>query len=101
MSAPGLAGSWAVGCAWSSLPPRISDVRVGRELVIGGGLPTDALGVDLGGAVASVRAALGSGVTPLDPIHGLQNAMREAEAHARAGDPARGDALSWSSPTAR
>ena len=35
---PGLAGSWAVGCAWSTRPPKISSITVGRELVVGGGL---------------------------------------------------------------
>ena len=36
--APALAGSWAVGTALSTRPPRIAEIRVGRELVIGGGL---------------------------------------------------------------
>src|SRR3712207_4476920 len=31
VEAPGLAGSWAVGCAWSTQPPRVAEVRVGRE----------------------------------------------------------------------
>src|SRR4051812_35220334 len=30
LSTPALAGSWAVGCAWSSRPPVIDDVNVGR-----------------------------------------------------------------------
>src|SRR2546423_1289135 len=33
---PALAGSWAVGCAWSTRPPRIGEVRVGREIVVSG-----------------------------------------------------------------
>src|SRR3954462_13601910 len=35
VDAPGLAGSWAVGCAWSTRPPRVDDVAVGRELIVG------------------------------------------------------------------
>ena len=30
-AAPGLAGSWAVGCAWSTRPPKIAAVSVGRD----------------------------------------------------------------------
>ena len=32
VEAPGLAGSWAVGSAWSTVPPDIRDVVVGRVL---------------------------------------------------------------------
>src|SRR5262249_55504927 len=35
--APALAGSWAVGSAWSTRPPAIDDISVGRSLVVGGG----------------------------------------------------------------
>ena len=38
VQAPGLAGSWAVGCAWSTRPPNIDAVTVGQELVVGRGL---------------------------------------------------------------
>lgn len=79
-AAPGLAGSWAVGSAWSSLPPEISDVRLGRELVVGGGLPAAALDVAIGGGSIRFQPRSVTGVRPLDPIQGLQNAMREAEA---------------------
>ena len=78
-SAPALAGSWAVGAAWSSLPPRISDVRVGRELVLGGGLTTEPIGLDLGGRALRFEPRSVPGVMPADPILGLQNAMRAAE----------------------
>ncbi|MGO9961318.1 MAG: DNA double-strand break repair nuclease NurA [Solirubrobacteraceae bacterium] len=79
VAAPALAGSWAVGAAWSSIPPRVSDVRVGRELVIGGGLSADALQVDIGGRTTAFAPRSVDGLTPLEPIQGLQNAMRAAE----------------------
>ena len=99
-AAPGLAGSWAVGSAWSSLPPEISDVRLGRELVVGGGLSADALVVAIGGGSVRFAPRSVTGVTPLEPIQGLQNAMREGEA-TLAQDLLSSGARSWSSPTAR
>jgi hypothetical protein len=80
VAAPGLAGSWAVGSAWSSLPAEISDVRLGRELVVGGGLAADALDVAIGDGAVRFAPRSVTGLTPLEPIQGLQNAMREAEA---------------------
>jgi hypothetical protein len=79
-AAPALAGSWAVGSAWSSLPPEISDVRLGRELVVGGGLSAGALEAEIGGSSVTFEPRSVTGMTPLEPIQGLQNAMREAEA---------------------
>jgi hypothetical protein len=78
-AAPGLAGSWAVGSAWSTLPPEISDVRLGRELVVGGGLAADVLDVAIGDGAVRFAPRSVTGLTPLEPIQGLQNAMREAE----------------------
>ena len=79
-AAPALAGSWAVGVAWSSLPPTVSDVRLGRELVVGGGLSPDPLAVEIGARSVAFQPRSVTGATPLEPIQGLQNAMREAEA---------------------
>lgn len=78
--APALAGSWAVGCAISSRPPRIAEIEVGRELVIGGGLQSDPLETAIGGHRVRYQSRSVPGAAPLDPIQGLQNAMREAEA---------------------
>lgn len=78
--APALAGSWAVGCAVSKLPPRVTEVVVGRELVVGGGLAAGAIEVAIGGRQLRFEARSVPGITPVDPIQGLQNAMREAEA---------------------
>jgi hypothetical protein len=79
--APALAGSWAVGTALSTRPPRIAEIRVGRELVIGGGLQVEAIEIEIGGQSLRFDARSVAGTTPLDPIQGLQNAMREAEAN--------------------
>ena len=79
-AAPALAGSWAVGAAWSSLPPEIADVRLGRELVVGGGLSADALDIEIGQRRVRFQPRSVAGATPVEPVQGLQNAMREAEA---------------------
>lgn len=78
--APGLAGSWAVGCAWSRRPPEIADVEVGRELIVGGGLFPLSLDVAVGAHHLSFHPSSVPGSEPLDPLRGLQNAMRDAEA---------------------
>jgi len=78
--APALAGSWAVGSAWSTRPPRIDGVAVGRELVIGGGLVHPPLALGVGGQQLPFEPSAVPGSGPLDPLRGLQNAMREAEA---------------------
>jgi hypothetical protein len=78
--APALAGSWAVGSAWSTRPPAIEDVSVGRSLVVGGGLSHGDLTVQVGDDEAGYSFVSVAGTDPLDPIVGLQNAMREAEA---------------------
>jgi len=80
LQAPGLAGSWAVGCAWSTRPPKIDAVMVGRELVVGGGLLPPVLDVGIGRGTMSFRPQSVPGVAPLDPLRGLQNVMRQAEA---------------------
>jgi hypothetical protein len=77
--APALAGSWAVGVAWADRPPTIGPVRIGRELVIGGKLNHAGLQIRIGAAVLDYRSSSVPGNTPIDPIQGLQNAMRLAE----------------------
>jgi hypothetical protein len=80
VEAPALVGSWAVGCAFSTRPPRIGGIHVGRELVIGGGMHAERMEAAIGGQTLRFDARSVPGVSPLDPIQGLQNAMREAEA---------------------
>jgi hypothetical protein len=79
-AAPALAGSWAVGSAWSTRPPAIGDVAVGRSLVVGGGLSHRDLSVHVGDDNVVYRFVSVPGIDPLDPIVGIQNAMRTAEA---------------------
>jgi hypothetical protein len=79
-AAPALAGSWAVGSAWSTRPPAIDNVAVGRALVVGGGLSHGDVGVRVGSNDLVYRFTSVSGIDPFDPILGLQNAMRAAEA---------------------
>jgi hypothetical protein len=78
--APGLAGSWAVGAAWSTRPPGVDEIVVGRELVVGGGLQPPGMTVILGRSLLEFASRSIPGVAPLDPLRGLQNAMRSAEA---------------------
>jgi hypothetical protein len=79
-SAPALAGSWAVGAAWSTRPPSVGEIVVGRTLVVGGGLTHGDLTPYVGRDELRYVFIGVSGTTPLDPVTGLQNVMREAEA---------------------
>jgi hypothetical protein len=87
-SAPALAGSWAVGVAWSTLPPSIGEIVVGRTLVVGGGLahsdltPTvgaDALRyVSIGVPGATPVVAIGDGLNTRP--EGIRSSSRLAQA---------------------
>lgn len=79
-TAPALAGSWAVGTTWSTRPPTIGEIVVGRTLVVGGGLTHADLTPGVGRDELRYVFIGVSGSTPIDPIVGLQNVMREAEA---------------------
>ena len=78
---PALAGSWAVGSAWTAEPPMIERVEVGRALVVGGGLHHPDLIVRVGAQSLQYRCRSVSGRSSADPIQDLQNQMREAEAN--------------------
>jgi len=78
--APALAGSWGVGLAWGGDRSEIGMVRTGRSLVVGGGLTHADLCMTIGKARIDFAASSVAGTTPADPLQGLQNAMREAEA---------------------
>jgi hypothetical protein len=77
---PALAGSWAVGCALSSRPPRIVDVVVGRELVFGAGLTRAPVELTVGRDRLLYIPRSIDAETPADTLQALQNAMRDAEA---------------------
>lgn len=77
--APALAGSWACGVAWSTKPPSVGQVIVGRTLVVGGGLTHNDLTPRIGADELQYVFVGVAGATPIDPIVGLQNIMREAE----------------------
>lgn len=85
VAAPALAGSWAVGVAWAVRPPRIGTIRVGRGLVVGGGLEHAVLDAPVGDSRLAYPCVSVPGSNPVDPIQGLQNLMREDE-----GELARG-----------
>lgn len=78
--APALAGSWAVGASWATRPPRLDRVHVGRALVVGGGMNHQELIALIGAQPVHYRYTSVAGTAPVDPIQGLQNLMREAEA---------------------
>ena len=100
VAAPALAGSWAVGCAWSSRPPSIADVTLGRELVVGGGLPPTPLTRRSAAAVTFTASSV-TGADPLDPLRGLQNADARGRGRARPQGARIGRKRSWSWPMAR
>jgi hypothetical protein len=80
VTAPALAGSWAVGAAWSTRPPSVREIVVGRTLVVGGSLTHGDVTPHVGRDELRYVFIGVAGTTPLDPIVGLQNVMREAEA---------------------
>jgi hypothetical protein len=79
----GLLGSFGVGAvSLGSGRARISHAEVTRVIVVGGGLLPDALEVRLGARAAAlsfVPCAVAEN-TPVAPLLGLQDAMRQAEA---------------------
>lgn len=79
-SSPALAGSYAVGAAWSTRPPTIGELVVGRTLVVGGGLTHTDLTSRVGDEELRYLFIGVPGSAPIDPIVGLQNVMRDAEA---------------------
>ncbi len=77
--APALAGSVAVGVAWSSHPPSIEDVRVLRTLVIGSGLTGPSLTAEIGDHRLDYVSHSSTARTPKDALQVLQNRMRQEE----------------------
>jgi hypothetical protein len=77
--APALAGSWGAGVAWSSKPPTIGPVSVGRTVVVGGGRTHPELQATIGPEKLIYEPISVDGVRPRDPVVGLQNEMLRQE----------------------
>ena len=78
--APAIAGSWAVGAAWTSQPPEVADVRVKRVIVVGNGLDHPPLSVTIGGQELAFEPSSAALRTPRELLQKLQQLMREGEA---------------------
>jgi len=78
--APAIAGSWAVGAAWTGQPAQVADVRVRRVIVVGNGLDHPALTVMLAGQKLDYVPRSAPVRTPRDLLLRLQSAMRDDEA---------------------
>ncbi len=78
--APALAGSWAVGVAWSSRPPVVDTVKVRRVIVLGRGLDHGTITASIGGHRIEYRVVASDARTPKQVLDKLQDAMRTDEA---------------------
>ena len=78
--APAMAGSWAVGAAWTGQAPQIADVRVRRVIVVGNGLDHPPIAVTIGGHTMEFAAQSAPVRTPRELLLRLQTAMRNDEA---------------------
>lgn len=79
MVAPALAGSWAVGVAWSNRPPVVDEVRTGRVVVVGGQLDHPSLEVTIGHHHIRYEFQSCQGRRTIDPLLELQKEMRRQE----------------------
>ncbi|HZT97572.1 MAG TPA: DNA double-strand break repair nuclease NurA [Chloroflexota bacterium] len=77
--APALAGSVAVGVAWSSRPPTIDDIRVVRVLLVGRGMQTPAVSAIIGSHAVQYPVESVAAASPRDALQQLQNRMRREE----------------------
>ncbi len=75
----GLFGSFGVGAAFVATTARVERERIGRVVVVAGGLLLEPFSAALrdGGVVFEPRSEAAN--TPVAPVEGLQAAMREAE----------------------
>ncbi len=85
---PGLFGSYAVGAVRSHHRARFSDHRVGRSVVLCGGVHPDRVELSVGTTPLRFEPATDPGADPDRPLWRLQQLMREAEGAqaARAAD---------------
>lgn len=78
--APGLFGSWAVGSVCCDGRAAFGEHDVGRSVVLGGGLRPDRVRIEVGSHALVYEPRSEAGSDPDTPLHGLQEAMRRAEA---------------------
>jgi hypothetical protein len=77
---PGLFGSWAVGTVRCDGRASFGEHDVGRSVVLGGGLKPDHVRILVGADELTYEPRSEAGVDADTPLHGLQEAMRDAEA---------------------
>jgi len=77
---PGLFGSHGVGSVCSDGRATFGDHRIGRALVLGGGVQPDRVDVTIGRATLSFDPVTEEGTDPEQPLARLQAVMRKAEA---------------------
>ena len=104
--APGLFGSYAVGCVTSDGRASFGDSAVGRAVVLAGGLRPERVEIVAGTERLEFDPDSQAGTDPDRPLWGLQQLMRRAEAAMAAKAAARGDGvvivdgpLTFSDPT--
>lgn len=76
----GLFGSWAVGAVRSDGRATFAEHDVGRNLVLGGGRSATRVELEAGSHRLVFEPRTETGPDPDTPLHGLQEAMRGAEA---------------------
>lgn len=91
--APGLFGSWAVGCVRCDGRATFAEYEIGRSVVLAGGLRAEPIEVEAGGARIVYDCASEPGWDPDAPLFGLQKRMQRAEAALASRIAGRGDGL--------
>ncbi len=77
--APGLFGSFAVGSVHCDGRAAFGEHRVGRRVIVGGGLPVEAVEVRTGNATLCFQPTCEASSDPDAPLDRLQEAMRAEE----------------------
>jgi len=77
--APGLFGSFAIGCVRANGRGTFGAHEVVRALVLGGGIVGDAVSLPVGAGIVRYEARSVAGNEPDRPLRELQRLMREAE----------------------
>jgi len=91
--APGLFGSFAVGCVRSQERAVFADHLVGHALIVGGGLRPTRVELPVGSTTLAFEPHSEPGSDPDRPLWGLQDLMRKAEGTIAARVAAAGDGI--------